>query len=259
MADANFANVISLTLLNGANASTTLVDNGPVARTWTAFNAAALTTTLPKFGSACVNFPASSTDYVQSAGDQRLTGDFTIDCWMKTGASYSSKYGPLCCSHETTLETASFGWTIWDNNNLRFYYGTTPTLILGVSPGGAMEDNTWHHYAMTRSGSTLRMYFDGVHQTATNGSNTWNTSTVGQSTSNFDWGFWPWVGTVVGDPSARIGGQMDCLRVTTMARWTGTGSFTPPTDESDYYGPGGPFPFYIRSALRGGLYLPRGF
>ena len=85
-------------------------------------------------------------------------------------------------------------------------------LITGTT---TINNNTWYHLALTRQGSTLRLFVNGV----LDGSATYSTSTSGAA-NQYVGGF------VTGGFS--FNGNLDDVRYTTgLARYTTT--FTPPT------------------------------
>ena len=90
---------------------------------------------------------------------------------------------------------------------------------------GTLAGSTWHHFALTRSGSTWRGYLNGTQI----GSNvTWTGSVVDETS--------PWlVGAAFGGASG-LNGFISDLRITTgRARYTA--NFTPPIAKLGYNSP----------------------
>ena len=88
------------------------------------------------------------------------TGDFTIECWARYHNNnnqgvfqISSTSGGLQTSASNTLATAfnGSGWHSYGN-------GTT----FNSASWGGVGVNTWHHVAMVRYNSVLRVYVDGT-------------------------------------------------------------------------------------------------
>ncbi len=84
--DPHWANVSALLKFDGADGSTSIVDE--TGRAWTASGAAAISTTGPRFGSGCLLIPAgaASGTRVETAGGtafQMGAGDFTMECFIR--------------------------------------------------------------------------------------------------------------------------------------------------------------------------------
>lgn len=250
--DVYFANVKSLLLCNGANNSTTFTDSSNFARSTTVGGNAKLTTTSPKFGSACMTLDGSHDDVRTNGTDQALSGDFAIDVWYKTTSS--TTYQPLVSSNDDPRSSVNWSFTFAGGTDLRFIHGSSSSLILNASGLTGANDGNWHHAALTRSGTDLRIYLDGVHKASATFS-----GTLGSTTAIPEWGYWRFQANALGGTFGTLNGQLDCCRMTDgVPRWTGTGSFTPPTTEADYLAPtGGPFPHFVRRG-RGGLLIPAG-
>jgi hypothetical protein len=108
------------------------------------------------------------------------TGDFTVECWVyyndtSINKGFVSRYA------------LSTGWTLRYDGGLNFTNGDTSLANYPMTPLG----ERWYHYAATRSGTTLRLFIDGVQVTsATNSTNLDTTAalTIG-SLSNSLWFF----------------------------------------------------------------------
>jgi hypothetical protein len=204
--DSDFSSVSLLLHMDGSNGSTTFTDSSSNGFTVTAYGGAQLTTSDKKYGTAAGSFDGANGTYVQTPADSAFafgTGDFTIEMWLKPA-------------------------TIGDNDGV-FTFGTTgPSLSLfgnnwwlsdadfGGSSMGAASAGSWQHIAITRSGTSARLFSDGTLR----GTLTWskdfthNQIDIGRYALSF--------GTIY-----VYDGLIDDLRITKgVARYTA--NFTPP-------------------------------
>ncbi len=92
------------------------------------------------------------------------TGDFTFDFWEKSSVSaenreYALSFDPVpdTTNLEFNFNDADVGlWVYWNGG------GPIGTNAIQVGTGGQYTDDQWHHIALTRSGSTLTLYIDGL-------------------------------------------------------------------------------------------------
>lgn len=99
-------------------------------------------------------------DYLNSTITAFGSGNFTIECWVYFTASVASK-GIFHVATSSALPSAvsgialasgsSGGWALYYNNGSQ---NTTTTLTAA--------QNTWIHLAVVKSGTTIRVYVDGV-------------------------------------------------------------------------------------------------
>jgi len=133
------------------------------------------------------------------------TGDFTIECYVNWTTVAADK-------GLVSRYTSSTGWALrYSGLGLQFSDGDTGLLVYATTPA----TNTWYHYAVTRSGTNLRMFIDGVLvASATNSTNLTATNPL-------------YIGTLA--PSTWLfNGYIDDVRITKgVARYTA--NFTPPS------------------------------
>lgn len=150
--------VTSLLHFDGADGSTTITDQ--VAGTvWTSVSSAENSTTLPKFGSGCLALNGSS-QYLrnnQSPPWAVAGGDFTIEAWVRFASAIAARQNIF-----SFWLTTGFGFHVTDTGKLRGFLSSPATVSIEgattISPG------VYHHVAMVRDGSTLRIYLDGVQE-----------------------------------------------------------------------------------------------
>ena len=147
------------------------------------------------------------------------SGDFTIDFWARF--TYIKAYAIfLACM---PMATGASGWVLRMNNlnGLRLDYSDGAVKNKAVT--GYYEhpvNNSWDHLAVTKSGTDLRFYVNGTQI----GTTQTLTETISASAENLVIG-----GGATGSyPQFKFGGYLDEIRISNVARWTGT-SFTVPT------------------------------
>jgi hypothetical protein len=223
--DPYFSNVSLLLPFNG-----NLTDASSSPKTMTAFGNAAATG-VAKFGSASLALDGTG-DYLTtpSSTDFDLPGDFVIETWVRLTAppsAFVGAYGAAVVSRYqgsgAGASDANKGYQLRINgtaseyDTINFYTGVTD---LNFSTAVAL--NTWHHLAVARSGSSLRVYLNGsqVGSTVTNSDSL--TPSGSRSLS---------IGRLALEPDYLfdLPGQIDDLRITKgIARYTGE-TITVPT------------------------------
>jgi hypothetical protein len=200
-------------LLNFTNAA--IIDNTAKNVLETVGNAQ-ISTTQSKFGGASLAFDGTG-DYLKYLGTVTAgfgSGNFTIEFWINAPSS-NDKFilalrGGLSGGPHVT--TGGYGGTTvgalrWASNAGEILSGTT-----------VITDNTWHHCAIVRNGSTITLYVDGVSR----GSGTDTTSFDGNGGQ-----------ILIGENNAggnTLTGYIDDLRITKgIARYTS--NFTPQTSQ----------------------------
>lgn len=162
---------------------------------------ALVSTAQSKFGGASAffnvdTFRALRVNNIRPIG----AGDFTIEAWV-----YHSGVGN---GRDTIVwwddaSQAAFG--VYEPGGNTVYFGSLNTAT------GLLTSNTWNHIAAVRTGSTVKIYINGVERAS--GTNTTNFT---QSTS--------WIGRNAAGNTWTVG-YIDELRVSSVARYTS--NFTP--------------------------------
>jgi hypothetical protein len=205
--DPDFANVGLLLHMDGANGSTTFTDSSSNNHSMTVSGSAQISTAQSKFGGASGIFTGSG-NFLRTPSSSTLafgTGGFTVECW----AYFTSLTG--------TQVLVSYGTTtvvLGKNITTHTMFGTiSNTSITGTT---AVALNTWYHFALCRSGTTVRLFVNGVEEgTAITGSTTnftTNQCEIARRT----------------DSTRYFLGHLDDLRITKAGRYSA--NFTPPTE-----------------------------
>ena len=155
----------SLLHFNGDDASTVITDEVG-ANTWTCAGTAALSTTDPFLGTACLDCPVAG-DFI-STSDAYIGwfSDFTFE--MKVRISDLLDHGFYSESISiSSVETAYFGVAHLTGGILQvgLYYvvdGVLDTTIYEIAEAATLNVDTWHHICIQQAGSILKLYLDGV-------------------------------------------------------------------------------------------------
>ena len=141
------------------------------------------------------------------------TGDFTVEGWYyQTSIGPNNSYNYLFGMGAST--GAGFG--VYQQGNVLKVYIHGTTVITGSEP---FKYNTWHHVALTREGTNLRLFLNGVlDATATNSTSISVGTNKGISIARW---------AEVGDGGYMIGKVSDFRVIKGTAAYTST--FTPPT------------------------------
>ncbi|THU40163.1 T9SS type A sorting domain-containing protein [Niastella caeni] len=105
----------------------------------------------------CLSFDGVN-DYANIGNILPAVSDFTIECWVKvpstaTGTCYFLGSNTGTCAGNILQYSVAF-------NTLTFYERLNCTGV-GVDYAVTLHDNTWHHLAGVRSGTSLYLYVDG--------------------------------------------------------------------------------------------------
>lgn len=191
-----------------------LTDYSPVRNTVTPTTNAAVTTAAQKFGGSSLYLNGSSRlSAPNNAAYSFGTGDFTVEFWLNSAVAWTAQYGSSGVLSMKTNDSSS-GWVIYRNttnpSKLAIRITGTSDCYSGSSPTTA----AWDHWAVSRQGTTVRWFKNGVLETScTNGANISDTAPlyVGYAQT---WGGY-------------VKGHVDDVRITKgVARYTS--SFTPP-------------------------------
>jgi hypothetical protein len=212
-----FSNVTALLHFDGANGSTTMVDEYP--GTWVRDNTAHLSTAWAQFGPSSLLLNGT-TDCITTTDDLYKPGsaDFTFECWGN--------------ATDVTGSRVLFGSQIFGspNNGIAFFLNmgqltmtcansTFTGFMVAMTAGAFVTANVPHHYAFVRHGNQFDAYLDGVSQ--------WTVTASGSIGSTQS-------GLAIGAAFPALGGgsvwagYIDEVRIS-MGVAQYTGNFTPPT------------------------------
>ena len=182
---------------------------------------AQISNTTAQFGSTSIKFDGTG-DWLK--GNQATTdlytfsGDFTIETWVYSTSSASVNLAYPTIFGSSAYNSSGIGLKIQSSGGAGttgcacVWYNNTQ-ILTGTSN---IADSVWHHVAVTRSGSTIRLFVDGTQQTSATNSSTFTCASG-----------YP---LVAADASSAgtLTGYLQDLRITKgYARYTA--NFTPPT------------------------------
>jgi hypothetical protein len=182
---------------------------------------AKLSTAVSKFGGTSMSFDGTG-DYIllNSVGSNALyafgTGDFTIECWVYLNA--------LACYIYDGRPASTNGAqpTIYTNGSGVLYYFTN---VANQITGSTLSLSTWYHIALSRSGTSTKMFVNGIQVGSTYTDSTSYTNTAARPVIGID-GY-----SLSNQP---FNGYLDDLRITKgLARYTA--NFSAPTTSFPIY------------------------
>jgi hypothetical protein len=171
---------------------------------------AKVSTSVRKYGSSSMYFDGTGdTLRIPASAQFQYTGDYTVEFWVyfnsvSTEVDIVGNYISNVGTDWMILKTA--------NGTFQFYPSSANSYITGPTP----VVNTWYHIAGVRSGTSLKLYVNGVSV----GTPLTFSGTLGDATKPL------YVGSR-GSTTNFLNGYIDDLRISRYARYTA--NFTPPT------------------------------
>ena len=213
--DPYFANVSALLHCNGASGSSTFTDSGPYGHTFTNTGFPVIDASRSVFGGACGFF---ATGRRINAGPHASfgfgTGDLCFESWCYFDSLYvtprimGNLAGGTWGANKWVVANSSSGFQFYANN-----YNAGSPLLSSAATGLT----GWHFLAITRSGSSWRLFIDGT----IDATGTFSGSLDGGGSQTFH----------AGGSGAAVefyNGGLDDIRITKgVPRYTA--NFTPPT------------------------------
>lgn len=202
-------------LLNGTNAG--IVDNASKNDLETVGNAQ-ISTSVKKFGTGSMRFDGTGDYLVTNSANTDLfafgSGNFTIEFWIYP-TSFANDIKSIYDQRPTSTQ-GLYPTIYFNTSGVILYYTNSANRITG----SALSTNTWYHVAVSRSGTSTRMFVDGVQV-----GSTYTDSNIYLNSSGR-----PFIGAFSDNQAAnqQFNGYIDDLRITKgVARYTA--NFTPPT------------------------------
>lgn len=219
-ADSDFASVVALLHMDGADASTTFTDQK--GHTFTAGGNAQIDTAESKFGGASMLCDGTG-DYitsVDSADWDTGSGNFTVEMFAKfnaVGATNQYVFGQ--CNSSLTASTTSIAIRKDSTTNKISGFACVGGATVGLATStAAVTTGVWYHIAYVRNGTGFTIYLDGTGVA----SGTTSSSALNNSTNALS------IGRAGERTTETFNGWIDEFRFTKgVARYTS--NFTPPS------------------------------
>lgn len=217
-------------LLNFENAG---IDDSRRRNDLQTFGDAQISTTQSKFGGSSIYLDGNG-DYLLAPPSSNFSfdGDFTIEAWVNTSVFSINTYYRRIIS--TGPDNATSLQLLFLNNDRITVYSNS-SLISGTT---AVATGNWVHIALTRSGTSLRLFVNGVQSgsTATTSQNFSNGATNGLIIGRYQAG------------NGHFEGYIDDIRITKGAALY-TANFNPPTAAFPLPNNGGSYPISSENAI----------
>src|SRR5574343_517265 len=163
--DAYYNSVSLLLPMTGADNSTTFTDYSPASKT-VSRNGAIIKKTQSKWGQGSGYFDGDA-DYLSIATDSSLalTGDFTIETWIYLASETQDQFATILGSGQGTYINGCRYVMVGSTRIVRLggNFGSSVDVVTAAS---ALSASEWHHIAITRSGTSVKLFLDGVRSGA---------------------------------------------------------------------------------------------
>lgn len=217
--DPLFSQVVFLAGFEGANGSTTIIDESSYARVMTPQGNAQITTTTPLMGSSSLLLDGTG-DFVRTPAASELTigtQQFTMECFVRLNSTSGTiaVFNQWDMGAVSTTRTWSFDVS---SSQIRFVYNTGVVLTWAWSPVVGVT----YHIAICRAGGFMRAFVNGVQV----GASTADSGNISSSLTVLRVGG---MGDGAGGTNNFLNGRLDECRITigaTAGRYTA--NFTPP-------------------------------
>jgi hypothetical protein len=218
-----FRSQVSLLLHGNADGSGNILDSSPTPKTISKFGNAASATppSYPNSNSVFGNsllFSPGQTNYLSVPASSSLqitnTNNFTVESWVYLNSNRTFNF----IASKGTSGTSSKEWSLSVGpTNLTFAWSENGSGDTTISRSASLPLSTWMHIAMVKSGTTIKLFKNGVQQGADG-----TFSTI----SSFNGTLWIGRFHDYTNISHDLDGYLDEFRITQTARYTS--NFTPP-------------------------------
>jgi hypothetical protein len=158
--DANYPKAVLQLHFDGTNGSTVITDSSVLANVMTAQSGATIITSDSVFGTGCLNTIGSGScaDCPGTINFAWGTGDFTVEGRLKTTDSTGGGVIDFWTS-------AQQGWQIYLTTAGKLqWYNMTTALVTSTT---SVNTGTWFPFAVTRVGTSLRLFVNGTQEGGT--------------------------------------------------------------------------------------------
>lgn len=197
---------------DGSNGGTTFLDSSFNRFAPTSTTGATTSTTQSKFGSTSISFSGSNAGIIYGANGifNMHALDFTIEAWcyfIDTSVNIRELYGQ---------STGGISFNRNASNVINLSQANVGVLATGTT---TITANVWHHLALSRAGTALKLWLDGNQEASVTNSTNFDNNTDNGPTG---------IGNALSGASFSMNGFIDDFRVTKgFARYTA--AFTPPS------------------------------
>ena len=173
-------------------------------------------TTQTKFPSISSIYFDGSGDYISASDSSNFSfgnKDFTWEGWVYLTSYHATVSAIIHLKNDTALATSVLVLEIGSAGQLQL---STGTALITTGASADLSLNTWHHVAVSRTGSTLKIWLNGSQHASVTNSTSYSGSVI-------QIGAWRY-----GGYDYSITGYLQDVRITKgLGRYTS--SFTPPT------------------------------
>jgi hypothetical protein len=215
------ANTKLLLHFNGSDGDTSTVDSSDSAHPITFHGSAELDVDQNKFGSASLLIPNTTNDGISTLDSDDWafgTDEFTIDFWVRFAAGHNDDNHCFISQYQNSTNRWEF-FRFTSTDKLQFYWVQGGTERCKAYCTWTPSAETWYHIMVSRSGSNIYIFINGVSQSLT--VDTAPADLVGISGNLYIGCYSTLVNGIVG--------HIEEFRISDVCRETS--NFTPPSEE----------------------------